>query len=219
MSEEPVSTPPAPEKPSLKWPDSKQFSDFYEKSIRPFVQSFFPKPHYLEGETVQQKIRMAQYRAEMPRIFATAGVVLLVPALVAFIFLAVFGSDASKMVAAIFTILALLLLYEAAESWMAYHQWQVIVTNKRFILITPDPNRKGFADVIYLKAGKIQVLDTNFSRSPVWGLFQILTGSRDVMLSLSGYEFVESGAKVKGGLRFPDVKVEDIDRLEQLVFG
>ncbi|MGC9393971.1 MAG: hypothetical protein ACP5J4_03870, partial [Anaerolineae bacterium] len=97
--------------------------------------------------------------------------------------------------------------------------WQFIVTDKRIILITPHPQRRGFADVIYLKGGKIQVLDTNFSKSPLWGLFQMIYGTRDVMLSMSGYEFLETGAQVKGGLRFPDVTPEDIRRLEELIFG
>jgi len=39
------------------------------------------------------------------------------------------------------------------------------------------------------------------------------------MLSMSGYEFQEQGAKVKGGLRFPDVTPDNIQRLEALIFG
>jgi hypothetical protein len=118
-------------------------------------------------------------------------------------------------------LLILAFLYLAAkggEDWLLYEQWQFILTNKRLILVTPDPNHRGFADAIYLQKNKIQVLDTNWSKSPLWGLFQATQGSRDVMLSMSGYEFKEEGAQVKGGLRFPDVLPEDISKLEAQIF-
>ena len=127
--------------------------------------------------------------------------------------------ETTELLASTAVVLALFLIFQAAQEWLNYNQWQFIVTNKRFILITPHPQRRGFADVIYLKGGKIQVLDTNFSKNPLWGMFQMIQGTRDVMLSMSGYEFQETGAQVKGGLRFPDVKPEDIRRLEELIFG
>jgi hypothetical protein len=40
-----------------------------------------------------------------------------------------------------------------------------------------------------------------------------------VMLSMGGYEFKEEGAKVKSGLRFPDIMPEDIIKLEEQIFG
>jgi len=46
-----------------------------------------------------------------------------------------------------------------------------------------------------------------------------MTGARDVILSLTGYEFKPEGAEVKGGLRFPDVMPEDIVKLEEIIFG
>jgi len=116
-------------------------------------------------------------------------------------------------------ILGLYLFGYGLQTLLLYEQWQFILTDKRIILITPDPSRRGFADAIYLKQGKIQVLDTNWSSSPFWGIFQAVKGSRDVMLSMSGYEFQETGAKVKGGLRFPDVTPDNIRRLEALIFG
>ncbi len=192
---------------------------FLEKLFRPFLEAFFPKPHYLEGEEIKQVIQMAQYRAEVPKLLGALGTLILVPALIALGLTSLNHSERGQLVAAMVVIFALMCLFESVQSWLLYHQWQFIVTNKRFILITPHPERRGFADVIYLKGGKIQVLDTNFSKSPFWGFFQALTGSRDVMLSMSGYEFKETGAQVKGGLRFPDVRPADIKRLEELIFG
>jgi len=191
----------------------------FEKIIHPFLETFLPQPHYLEGEEIQQVIHMAHYRAEVPKLLGALGMIVLVPALVVFGVTVLNHSETGELIAAILVILALLLVFEAAQEWLVYNQWQFIVTNKRLILITPHPERRGFADVIYLKGGKIQVLDANFSKSPFWGLFQTILGSRDVMLSMSGYEFKETGAQVKGGLRFPDVRLEDIKRLEELIFG
>lgn len=189
------------------------------KVIRPFLESFFPKPHYLEGETVKQIIRMAHYRARVPKLFGIAGGILLVPGLIILGAASLTHTDELQLVAALVVMAGLFLIFEAAQEMLLYNQWQFIVTDKRFILITPHPQRRGFADVIYLKAGKIQVLDTNFSKNPLWGFFQMLKGTRDVMFSMSGYEFQETGAQVKGGLRFPDVTPEDIQHLEQLIFG
>ena len=191
----------------------------FRRIIDPFLESFFPKPHYLEGEVIQQTIEMASYRAKVPRMLGIAGVILLIPGLLLFGAASLALADTFQLVSAIVVIIALFFLFTSAQEWLNYNQWQFIVTDKRFILITPHPQRRGFADVIYLKGGKIQVLDTNFSKSPLWGLFQMIYGTRDVMLSMSGYEFLETGAQVKGGLRFPDVRPEDIRRLEELIFG
>jgi len=192
---------------------------FFQRILTPFLESIIPKPHYLEGEEVQQVIGMAGYRAKMPKILGVAGALILIPGLVLLGSASLAHKETTQLLASTVVVVALFLIFEAAQEWLNYNQWQFIVTNKRFILITPHPQRRGFADVIYLKGGKIQVLDTNFSKNPLWGLFQMIQGTRDVMLSMSGYEFQETGAQVKGGLRFPDVKPEDIRRLEELIFG
>jgi hypothetical protein len=197
----------------------KDIQDFFAKLIRPFLQSFLPQPHYLKDEEVQQIIHMANYRAIVPKWMGIGGACLFAPALVIFLFANIARAQTLQIVAGLVSLAGLILGVKAVQDWLLYKQWKFIVTNKRFILITPDPSRKGFADTIYLKAGKIQVLDTNLSKSPFWGFFQLTRGTRDVMLSLSGYEFQETGAQVKGGLRFPDVAPEDIRRLEELIFG
>lgn len=193
--------------------------DVLVRVTRPFLQSFLPKPRYLAGEKVEQIIQMADYRASVPRWLGIAGACLFVPALVILIFALIAGTETVQFIAGTVGVFGLVLIFKAVQDSLLYHQWKFIVTDKRFILITPDPDRKGFADAIYLKGGKIQVLDTNLSKNPLWGLFQLTRGTRDVMLSMSGYEFKETGAQVKGGLRFPDVSPEDIEQLEELIFG
>jgi hypothetical protein len=192
---------------------------FLARITRPLKESFLPKPRYLTGETVQQVIQMAGYRASVPRWMGIAGVCIFVPALVIFLLTLIAGTETAQSIAGGVSVVGLLLVFEAGRGWLLYNQWKFIVTDKRFILITPDPDRSWFADAIYLKGGKIQVLDTNLSKSPIWGFFQLTRGTRDVMLSMSGYEFKETGAQVKGGLRFPDVLPDDIQRLEELIFG
>ncbi len=193
--------------------------DMLQKLVGPFINSLLPEPHYLEGENIQQVIRMAPYRLRFPKIVILVSLVLLIPSAGTFIGALILMIETVEMIAGGLTVLSGLLLWIGLQEWLDYHQWQFIITDKRIILITPDPQRENFADAIYLKRGKIQVLDTNFSRNAVWGLYQIITGSRDVMLSMAGYEFFEQGAQVKGGLRFPDVVPEDITKLEQLIFG
>ncbi|MBN2393211.1 MAG: hypothetical protein JXR84_20945 [Anaerolineae bacterium] len=219
MTQETVTTPPAAKKRAAVPAALEKVRQFFRRIIKPFLESFFPKPHYLEDEVVQQVIRMANYRAEVPRLLGIAGIIILVPGLILLGAASLAQADAIQLVSAIMVIVALFFLFIAAQEWLNYNQWHFIVTNKRIILITPHPQRRGFADAIYLKGGKIQVLDTNFSKSPLWGLFQMIQGTRDVMLSMSGYEFLETGAQVKGGLRFPDVKPDDIRRLEELIFS
>jgi hypothetical protein len=162
---------------------------------------------------------MAPYRAQIPTTFALVCAALLLLSIAAYLITRMTVSPSDQLIAAGLGLVALVLLLRAAEARLEYEQWKLIITNKRFIIVTPDPQRQAFADAIYLKQGSIRVLDTNFSKNPVWGLFQITRGTRDVMLSLTPYEFQETGAQVKGGLRFPDVREEDIHALEELIFG
>ncbi len=189
---------------------------------------FLPEVHRFEGEEDRLIIRMAPYRRTVPliglKVSGGMAILALILGVVELLFV-----DGSWVVGSIQVTLGLLALILAglalsvavkfAQDLLIYAQWEFILTNRRIILITPDPDRVGYADAIYLKGGKIQVLDTNWSKNPFWGLFQAVYGSRDVVLSMSGYEFAEQGARVKGGLRFPDVMPEDIIKLEELIFG
>jgi hypothetical protein len=115
-------------------------------------------------------------------------------------------------------IVPILLFLWAFEDLLRYKQWRLFVTNRRTILYVPDPRSWLLLDSVRLQAGKIQVIDTNFSPNLWWGIFQSWFGARDLVLSLSGYEFKPNTAEVKGGLVFPDVMMEDIMKLEEVVF-
>ena len=203
-----------------KYARTKQkLSATFEHVFRPFMDSFLPQPHYLKDEEVELEIRMAYYRKRVPQMLAWLSALLFLVAILGLAITVVTHSDSLQMMSAALLLLGLLILFESVRGMLFYEQWRFILTNKRLILVTPDPDREGFADAIYLGRKSIKVLDTNFTTNPMWGFFQITRGSRDVMLSPSGYEFREKGAKVKGGLRFPDVMPEDIEKLKELIFG
>lgn len=190
------------------------------KILQPLVESIVPSPRLLKGEEIQLEIRMAKYRLKFAETAMAICSTLLVAGLVlTFVIWLLNGSPALLAGAALFSALMAVLVGESLHQILLHEQWQFLVTNKRIILVTPDPRRRGLADAIYLMRGKIQVVDTNWSRNPWWGLFQAATGARDVLLSLTGYEFKAEGAEVKGGLLFPDVEPENIRRLEELIFG
>lgn len=192
---------------------------FFKRLQGALYETVLPAPHYLQGEEVQLVIHMADYRQVASQIMLRVGLVLVgVAAPLTLIFWLLQVETLVEYITGLLALLGLLLLVQGGQGWLTYRQWQFILTNKRIIITTPDPKRSLRADVVYLKGGKIQVLDTNFSKNPLWGLLQMLTGARDVVLSMSGYEFKEVGAEVKGGLRFPDVTPEDIARLEELIF-
>ncbi len=183
------------------------------------LDSILPEIHYLEGETPQIEIRMAPYRRNIPMWILRISMGVLILSLVLAVVAHYIWSPAAMYTFLAVAMLAVGMIFIQLENLLLYEQWRFILTDKRIILVTPDPERKGFADAIYLKRGKIQVLDTNWSKHPFWGLLQAIDGSRDVMLSMSGYEFKEQGARVKGGLRFPDITPDDVLKLEQLIFG
>lgn len=188
--------------------------------LRPLMEGVLPTPRLLKDETVQLEIRMASYRVQAARWLATATIVLFLLFLPSAVLASLLHAPTLLQAGAwLMVLLSLLGFVRALRDILLYHQWRFILTNKRIIIIAPDARRRGFADAIYLKGGKIQVVDTNWSRNPIWGFFQAATGARDVILSLTGYEFKSEGAEVKGGLLFPDVMPDDIMRLEELIFG
>jgi len=188
--------------------------------LRPLMEGILPVPRLLKDETVQLEIRMAPYRLQAAQSLFTITLVLLILSLVGAVVLSLLPiSGLLRTGVWLFPLLSLLGWVKTIRQMLLYYQWRFILTNKRIILIAPEPRRSGFADVIYLKGGKIQVVDTAWSSSSLWGLFQAMTGARDVILSLTGYEFKPEGAEVKGGLRFPDVMPEDIVKLEEIIFS
>lgn len=188
--------------------------------LRPLLESILPPVRLLKDERVQVEIRMAPYRVWAARRLMVLALILLLLGLpAAAVATALHGPLLIQLLFWLVVFLALTTISWSFKNMVLYEQWRFIVTDKRIIITAPDPRRAWVADAIYLKGGKIQVVDTAWSPHPVWGFFQALTGARDVILSLAGYEFKPEGAEVKGGLRFPDILPEDIARLEELVFG
>jgi hypothetical protein len=179
-----------------------------------------PRPRLLKNETVKLVIEMAEYRMTVARYgVILCAILLLVGLIILGLAWLMLWPYAYLLAGGVMSILSLMGVLYFLKEILLHHQWQFIVTDRRIIIISPDPTREWFADAIYLKMGKIQVIDTNWSTNPLWGFFQATTGARDVTLSMTGYEFKPQGAMVKGGLRFPDVMPGDIVRLEELVFG
>lgn len=188
--------------------------------LRPLLESILPPIRLLKDERVQIEIRMAPYRVWAARRLMVLALILLLLGLpVAAVASALRSPLLIQLLSWLVVFLALTTISWSFQNMVLYEQWRFIVTDKRVIITAPDPRRAWVADAIYLKGGKIQVVDTSWSPHPVWGFFQAMTGARDVILSLAGYEFKPEGAEVKGGLRFPDILPEDIARLEELVFG
>ena len=188
--------------------------------LRPLMEGVLPVPHLLKDEMVQLEIRMAPYRLRAARVLFTIFLVFLLLSLVGAAVISLLPvSEFLQAGVWLFTLIPFIGFIRAVHQILLYYQWRFILTNKRIIIIAPEPRRAGFADVVYLKGGKIQVVDTAWSSSSLWGIFQAMTGARDVILSLAGYEFKPEGAEVKGGLRFPDVMPEDIAKLEEIIFS
>ncbi|MGC9395555.1 MAG: hypothetical protein ACP5J4_11940, partial [Anaerolineae bacterium] len=139
MSQETVATSPAAKKRAAAPSILEKIWQLFRRIMAPFLESFFPKPRYLEGEVVQQVIGMASYRAKVPRMLGIAGVILLIPGLLLFGAASLAQVDTIQIVSAIVVIIALFFLFESAQEWLNYNQWQFIVTDKRIILITPHP--------------------------------------------------------------------------------
>jgi hypothetical protein len=115
-----------------------------------------------------------------------------------------------------FGLLLALIIYGILER-IEYRQWRLLKTNARLIISVPQPGSHFLVDNIELK-GLPQVVDTNWSRNPVWRVFQFVTGARDLYLSLAAYRFVEGTARVGDALIIPDVMPDDVFALKRLIF-
>lgn len=113
-------------------------------------------------------------------------------------------------------LLIALVIYATLER-IEYRQWRLLKTNARLIISIPQPGSLFLVDNIELK-GLPQVVDTNWSRNPVWRVFQFLTGARDLYLSLAAYRFVEGTARVGDALVIPDVMPDQVFALKRLIF-
>ena len=174
----------------------------------------------LPHEEPQLEIRLAWYRDIVGRlVFDYSNYVLGATFLLASgtLLYSMFSSVVAWHFALIPFVLLLVLVIYATLQRIEYRQWRLLKTNARLIISIPQPGSRILVDNIELK-GLPQVVDTNWSRNPVWRVFQFVTGARDLYLSLTAYRFVEGTARVGDALVIPDVMPDQVFALKRLIF-
>ncbi len=116
-----------------------------------------------------------------------------------------------------FALLLFWLVYALYENFN-YLKWRLVVTNNRIIFATPQRDAWYLADNIELN-GKPKVVDANWSDRQFLRLMQMVTGSRDVFISLQGLQFVQGTAKVRDALVMPDVELHKVEALKRIIFS
>ncbi|MCP5098959.1 MAG: hypothetical protein GY943_25690 [Chloroflexi bacterium] len=173
----------------------------------------------IPGEETQLEVRLAWYRDILGHLLLHHFRLMLFITVVMSIILGAISRATTFSIYYVFVpsgiLLALTLLgmFERFE----YLQYRLLKTNARLIISIPQHGAWPLIDNIELK-GAPSILDTNWSASPVWRVFQFFTGARDLYISMSGLQFVEGRAKVRDALIIPDVMPEDVFELKKLVF-
>lgn len=174
----------------------------------------------LPNEEPVLQIGLAWYRAFPASVifrYFGAFIILTIVSTIILLILAFFG-----ILGYIFSVFPLLILITiiimSAQQYITYSQWRVLKTNKRLIISLPQPSGFPLVDNIELK-GVPTVVDTNWSRNPVWRFFQFFTGARDMYISMVAYKFNESTARVGDALIIPDVTLRDVLEFKKVVFS
>ncbi len=174
----------------------------------------------LPDETPVLQIGLAWYRAFPANIIFRYFGVLVILTLFATAVLLILAL--LKVIGFIFIIIPILILISivagSAQQYIVYNQWRVLKTNKRLIISLPQPDGFPLVDNIELK-GVPTVVDTNWSKNPVWRFFQFFTGARDMYISMVAYKFDETTAQVGNALIIPDVTLRDLLEFKKIVFG
>ena len=196
------------------------FGKLLSKATRDITEDVVPRPRLLRDEEIQIEIRQAWYRQAVPMTILRYWFLILAIAEILGMALGylLYQLDGLLIVGGIVFLLFLALVTQAAQERLRYKQWLLLVTNRRTIVYMPVPKSRFLVDNVRLQAGKIQVVDVSLSPNQWWRIWQLLTGARDLVISISGYEFKPDAAEVKGGLVIPDVMLEDVSRLEEIVF-
>jgi hypothetical protein len=183
-----------------------------------------PAERLLPGEEAQLEIHLAWYRDILgwlvfDRLGWFTGLAVLISLVVAYVALLRGTALSSAGLYGLVPLgLALALATLAAKERIEHRQWRLLKTNARLIISIPQQGTWWpLVDNIELK-GLPNVIDTNWSRNPVWRIFQFFTGARDLYVSLSAYKFVEGTARVGDALIMPDVMPEDVLEFKRLVF-
>jgi len=183
-----------------------------------------PAERLLPGEETQLEIRLAWYRDVLGWLVFDhfgwfVGLAILISLIVGYLALLRGATLSSAGLYWLITlVLALALAALAAKERIEHRQWRLLKTNARLISSLPQSGSWWpLVDNIELK-GLPNVIDTNWSRNPIWRVFQFFTGARDLYISLSAYKFVEGTARVGDALIMPDVMPEDVFEFKRLVF-
>lgn len=189
-------------------------------NIEDTIQPEALEERLLPNEEPQLEIRLAWYRDITGMIvfehfnYVFGVTLLLVSGLLLFAILS--GTFTWYWAFTPFAVLLAVLIYAVMER-IEYRQWRLLKTNARLIISIPQPGSFFLVDNIELK-GLPQVVDTNWSRNPVWRVFQFFTGARDLYLSLAAYRFVEGTARVGDALIIPDVMPDQVYALKRIIF-
>lgn len=175
----------------------------------------------LPNEEPQLEIRLAWYRDIVGRLIfdhfrKILGATLVIVVILLIVMVATAAFNWYYALAPFVLLLAL--AGYAVKERIEYNQWRLLKTNARLIISIPQPGSLFLVDNIELK-GLPQVVDTNWSKNPLWRLFQFFTGARDLYLSLAAYRFVEGTARVGDALIIPDVMPDQVFALRRLIFA
>jgi len=194
--------------------------ELLSRVTRDITEDIVPRPRLLRDEEIQIEIRQAWYRHVIPdgilrNWFIILATVVMFGMVLGYV---MYQLNGLLIAGGIVFLLFLSLVTWAAGERLRYRQWLLLVTNRRTIVYMPIPKSRFLVDNVRLQAGKIQVVDVNLSSNQWWRMWQLFTGARDLVMSISGYEFKPDAAEVKGGLVIPDVMPEDVSKLEEIVF-
>lgn len=198
----------------------KRFPEDFRWNIEDTFQPEDIAERLLPGEEPQLEIRLAPYRDVLGflvlRNFRWLLGITIVATVALFLVSFFTGFNTLLALAPIGAFVALIVV--AIREYVEYNQWRLLKTNARLIISIPQPGAWPLVDNIELQ-GLPKVIDTNWSRNPVWRVFQFFTGARDLYISLSAYKFIEGTARVGDALVIPDVMPKDVFELKKLVFG
>jgi len=202
--------------------DSRRRRWNFSSSVQHIQDSFRPEElveRLLPGEEPLLEVHLAWYRDFLGQIVIDHfGWFLLLAAIVTFITAVVTSSQNYHWGIAFIPIFFFLsIFFLAFHQRIIYSQYRLLKTNARFIISIPQPGGFPLVDNVELK-GLPQVVDPNWSRNPLWRVFQFFTGARDVYISLVAIQFVDGSAKVGGALIIPDLMPDDVFELKRLVF-
>ncbi len=178
-----------------------------------------PRDKLLPNEEVQLEIGLAWYRDIVGHLvfyhpwWLAAGALLSV--ILAYAVVTILGIDIlfAALPLALIAGIVCLGIYQHVE----HLQWRLVKTNARLVISIPVHHRWPLVDNIELK-GLPSVVDTNWSKQPIWRLFQAITGARDLYISLIPMQFDERSAVVRNALIMPDVMPDDVWALKEQVF-